>query len=150
MNRNNLLRSKGSAKINQTLIAIRYCRTLSNMSKIITKNWDILQINSELQRVFKEIPIIAFKRNKNIQEIIRGDDILNEKVLKQHLISKKDIMFHVTRKTLGCLQVINIKSFIIYQTNGKYNLFHKLNCKSSWIVYLMKCTLCKIQYDGKI
>ena len=83
MNRNNLLRSKGSAKINQTLIAITYCRTLSNMSKIITKNWDILQINSELQKVFKKIPIIAFKRDKNIQEIIRGDDILNEKALKQ-------------------------------------------------------------------
>ena len=27
--------------------------------------------------------------------------------------------------------------------------FSKLNCKSSFVIYLMECTLCKIQYLGK-
>lgn len=82
MNTKNLLGLKWSAEVNRMLIVIMY-RTLSSMSKRIKNKWGILQINFKLQKVFKEKPIIAFKRNKNIQEIIGGDDIVNGKVLKQ-------------------------------------------------------------------
>ena len=60
-------------------------------------------------------------------------------------------MFHLTRKghSLSCLKVINVKSFISYQANGKFKLLYKLNYKSGWIVYLMEWTLCKIQYVDK-
>ena len=30
-----------------------------------------------------------------------------------------------------------------------FKIFHKLNCKNSFAIYLMECTLCKIQYVGK-
>ena len=38
----------------------------------MNRNWNILQINTELQRVFKDTPMIAFKRSKNLQEIVGG------------------------------------------------------------------------------
>ena len=31
-----------------------------------------------------------------------------------------------------------------------FKIFCKLNCKSSSVIYLMECTLCKIQYVGKV
>ena len=38
--------------------------------KTIRKNWNILQINENFKEIFKNEPIAAFKRSKNIQEII--------------------------------------------------------------------------------
>ena len=41
------------------------------MSKIINKYWNVLQTNPELQETFQNNPFVAFKRNKNLQEIMR-------------------------------------------------------------------------------
>ena len=30
-----------------------------------------------------------------------------------------------------------------------YKIFHKLHCKSKFIIYLMECSLCKVQHVGK-
>ena len=51
---------------------------------------------------------------------------------------------------LCCLQVKNAKSFISDRINRKLKLFDEVNCKSSWEVYSMECTLCKRQYFGKV
>ena len=42
--------------------------------------------------------------------------------------------------SLCCTQVVNTITF---------ESCHKLNCKTSFVIYLMECTLCKIQYVGK-
>ena len=43
---------------------------LTNTTKTIRKNWNILQVIENLKEIFKNEPITAFKRNKNIQEVI--------------------------------------------------------------------------------
>ena len=53
-------------------LALTYNRTLPNISEIVRKNWHILQINPEFRNVFVNKPTIAFKRNKNIQDLIGG------------------------------------------------------------------------------
>ena len=35
------------------------------------------------------------------------------------------------------------------QTKQKFNIFFNLNCKSEYVIYLMQCTLCNMQYVGK-
>ena len=54
------------------------------MCKIINKYWNVLQINLELQETFQNNPSVAFKRNRNLQEIIGGHTIKNGKVFKAH------------------------------------------------------------------
>lgn len=53
MNRKDL----GKLKVNRMQLAVTYHRTLPSMSKNISKNWRILQIIPELQKVFQEKPI---------------------------------------------------------------------------------------------
>ena len=67
MNREELLSSKGSSKTNQ-ICQFKSWNTAVEQS--ITKHRGVLQINSELKKVLEERSIIAFKRNKNIQNII--------------------------------------------------------------------------------
>ena len=47
-------------------VSITYNRYLPNISNIITKNWNILQIPPTLQKVFYNKPMITYKRNKNL------------------------------------------------------------------------------------
>ena len=37
---------------------------------IIDKNWHVLEIEPKLKEIFAEPPILAFKRNKNLKDII--------------------------------------------------------------------------------
>ena len=46
-----------------------YYRKLPMMRKIISKHWNVLQINPGLEEIFQNNPFVAYKRNKNLQEI---------------------------------------------------------------------------------
>ena len=45
-------------------------------------------------------------------------------------------------------KIKNKIAFLKSQTIKNFKVFHKLNWKSSGIVYPTKCTICKIQYFG--
>ena len=51
--------------------------------------------------------------------------------------------------TLCCKHVIKTEHFKSNQTNRTFRIFQKTTCKSNFIIYLLECELCKIQYVGK-
>ena len=51
-------------------LTVTYNRTLPGLKTIIDKNWHILQIEPKLKEIFAEPPILAFKRNKNLRDLI--------------------------------------------------------------------------------
>ena len=143
-------------------------RILPNISKIVNRNWNILQINTEIHGEFQAISMVAFKRSKylqdiitilmtafkrskNLQEIIGGHTVKQGKVFKKNLarLNGKSVPGSSTRPSLCCTQVLNTQTFMSQQTKITFNIFHNLNCKSQYIIYLMECILCKIQYVGK-
>ena len=77
-----LLRQKVQKKSDRIPLVITYNRFLSNITKTIWKNGNILQINKNLKEIFKNEPIATFKRNKKIQEIIGRHWIENGRVNK--------------------------------------------------------------------
>ena len=52
-------------------------------------------------------------------------------------------------RTLCCKQVVYTTTFRSNQTNRIFQIYHNLNCKSKYVIYLVECTKCKIQYVGK-
>ena len=40
-------------------------------------------------------------------------------------------------------------TFISQQTKRKFKIYHQVNCKSEYVVYLMECTLCNKKCVGK-
>ena len=58
---------------------------IQQILKIITKNWNILEISSTLQKVFDKKPIITYKRIKNLGELIGGHTLQGGKAFKTHL-----------------------------------------------------------------
>ena len=100
--------------------------------KIVNKQWNVFQINPELRKTFQNNPFAPFKRNKNLQEIIGGQTMINGKVFKAH--SKKGKgkceLCNTSKPSLCCKQVIDTSTFRSYQTQQLYTIFYKLNYKS--------------------
>ena len=107
--------------------SITYNKTFPNISKIVNRNWNILQIYTTFPRVFKDTPMIAFKRSKNLQEIIGGHTVKQGRVFKENLtrLNGNSIPCSSTRPSLYCTQVLNTQTFtsqkqkerLIYSTN---------------------------------
>ena len=87
---------------------ITYNRKLQMMCKVINKHWNVLQINRGLQEIFQNNPVMAFKINKNLQEIIGGHTIENGKLFKAHSKSRKGKCepCNTSKSSLCCEQVI--------------------------------------------
>ena len=101
--------------------------------------------------LFQEQPITAFKRNKNLKEIIAGTRIKDGIVKKFSIPSRtgKCTQCLSGARTLCCNQGLTTNTFMSQQTKRTFNIFFNLNCKSEYVIYLMECILCKMQYVGK-
>ena len=117
----------------------------------MNRNWNILKINTEFHRVFQGTPMIAFKRSKNLQEIIGSHTVKQGKVFLKNLasINGKSVPCSSTRPSLCCTQILNTQTFMSQQTKRTSNRFDKLTSKSEYVNYLMECISCKILYIGK-
>ena len=96
--------------------------------------------------------MMTYKRNKNLGELTGDHTLKGAKIFKTHLqiIKGESKSCNTANKSsLYCTQVVNTKTFKSYQTKRTFKFFHKLNCKSSFVIYLMVCSLCKTQYVGK-
>ena len=118
-------------------------RFLPNLIAVVRKNWNIPQTNKNLRKLFEEQPITAFKRNKNQKEIIGGTRIENGKVKKFSIPSRtgKCTPCLSGERTLCSNQVLTTNTLMSQQTKRTF--------KSEYVIYLMECILCKMQYVGK-
>ena len=115
--RKDLLEISKQSERKQIVLPLTYNRTLPNLRQIINKHWDILKINPELKEIFHVKPMIAFKRNKNIGEIIGGNTIKNNKVLKinKSRHNGKCTPCYSNSRALCCKQVQNTQTFQSFQ-----------------------------------
>ena len=64
-----------------------YNRRLPNVKTAITNNWNLLHINQEFKDVFEEPHILAFKRNRNLYDLLGCKNIIDGKL--QRLLKEK-------------------------------------------------------------
>ena len=86
--RNELLNKIKTSNTERLPLTVTYNRTLPDLKTIIDKNWHILQIEPKLKETFAEPSILAFKRNKNLKDIIRGNKVFDN---KKHFERKKKL-----------------------------------------------------------
>ena len=72
---------------NKTPLVLTYNRFLPNISNIVRKHWNVLNISRTLQGLFQEEPITAFKTNRNLKELIGSNCIENGKVKRAKIHS---------------------------------------------------------------
>ena len=145
-----LTNNKKESKYRATLITT-FNRTMPDIKSVLTKHWHLLQLDPALKEMFEQPPMMAFRRNRNI------GDILNSKRFHNNEVSRKDLQHQVRsckpctldRKYKCCKQLKETKSFKSNATGKTYDIYHETNCNSKYVIYLLECTKCKIQYVGK-
>ena len=132
-------------------LLVKYNRTLPKIKEIVMKHWHLLHINPNLAEIFQSLPKLAFRRNKNLRDIIGTKLIGNDKVKRKFInkIQGKCTPCIANNRTLCCKQVVHTTTFRSNQTNRIFQIYHNLNCKSKYVIYFLKCTKFKIQYVGK-
>ena len=89
-------------------LILKFNRTPPNIKGIIDKHWHLLQISPKLRNTFQEKPIIAYKRNRNLKEIIGINKVLNNKVIQKKRAEKQHLFCSpcYTRSDKLCCQQV--------------------------------------------
>ena len=145
-----LLNKEKTETGNHLTLCATYNKTLPNIKSILEKHWHTLNVNPELKKVFENKPLSAFHKSKNLRELIGGNTIEKNKTLltTNKFTNGKCSPCFSNSRTLCCKQVIKMEHFKSNQTNRTFRIIQKTTCKSNFIIYLLECELCKIQYVG--
>ena len=122
-------------------LILTYSRFLLNLTVVVCKSWNTAQTNKNLRELFQQHPITAFKRNKNLKEIIGSTRIENGKVKKFNILSRagKCTPCLLGTRILFGNQVLTTNRSMKQQTKRTFNIFFNLNCKSEYVIYFMEC-----------
>ena len=60
----------GGSKNIPLVLSTKYNPAIRNLGKIIRKHWHLIDQNAECNKLFPKIPIIGYKRNKNLADYL--------------------------------------------------------------------------------
>ena len=132
-------------------ICYRHHIILLQLKKLISNSWiKHIKPDRTLRPLFPlHIIKIGYKRDANMRDIISETSRSYEHM---KLVSKNagNIYCNLDSCEICKYQVLNedSKTFRETYTNFDYNILHKLNCQSTWVIYLLQCTKCNAQYVG--
>ena len=135
--------------MNRIPCVVTYNRQLQNIKDAIHKHWDLLKLSEKLEPVFQEEPFMAFKRNDNLKDVIGQKTIVNGRIQR-----KKDVRnqkgwcspCNNHGNNLCCRHLRNTNQFMSNTTKQKYKIHPHVNCRSKFVIYLLECIICMIQY----
>ena len=77
-----LLRQKKQVTSNGIPLILTYNCTHTGIKRAVNKHWDILEIGKDFEQVFTELPIIVFRRSRNLQDILGIKRMANNSYIK--------------------------------------------------------------------
>ena len=115
---------------------------------VLATLYDVLGI-PEFFKFLQNPPIIAFRRNRNLQDILGKKTIVNNKNNHVKIFIEwlsEALHLQVKQLMLYTSAINSFKSAVTHKTVKTYN---KHNCKSKYLIYQIKYALCNKQYTGK-
>ena len=149
--RKELLTYKEKKNENKLKFTTIFNYNLPAVRKTIGKNWETLQTNERQAQIFKDKPIIAFKRNRNLKDIIGGTRLMKNKKIIRETPKQGHCGPCLTQiGNICCQHILSTNSFKSASTGEKFLIRHHVNCRTRKGIYLATCKLCPhLQYVGK-
>ena len=138
-----LLKYRKNSKPDRTPLVITYSKGLPNLHHILRKHQCVLYKSDRMKKVFENTPMVAYCRDKNLQDIL-----VHSKYNKMYY-SKPNGSSKCERKCVLCPHIIESQSFSDNQGNS-YNIQGHIDCKTADLVYAIYCAKCqKYVYVGE-
>ena len=83
-----LLTYKERSNSNRIPIIVTYNQKLPDLKGILNNTWEHLQINPTVKEKFVEKPIVCYKRNRNLRDILGQTKISRNRVVRKKRTSK--------------------------------------------------------------
>ena len=147
-----LLQDRPKTSSSRTPFTTTYHRHLPPVQRAINKHWHLLHTHPELSPTFTERPVLAFRKNKNLRQILGQVHISRgKKTLPKKPTKRKGCTPCLTDpKNKCCRQIAATKHFTSDTTGETFDIQHQLNCRSPYCLYLGYCAKCpNHQYVGK-
>ena len=124
---------------------ITYNPSLPNIGEIINKYWGLLALSqkSSVKYVFQHKPILAFKRPRNLA------DILTHSKLNFNQSHTGSVSACKRRRCTHCKSINESNEFVCSNTNETFSLNSDFDCTSENVIYLITCKKCHTQYVGQ-
>ena len=122
-----------------------YHPTLNSLGKVARKLHPMLTNSEEHSEVFPEPPLIAFRRCKNLKDILVRARLSNE---GNGGTDKKGCPRCGKSRCQVCNIMSNSEHFHSNIDSREYRINYSFNCDSSNVVYLLECTVCGVQNIG--
>ena len=129
--------------IDKPVLNITYYPVFAKLKDVLKSIHILLTPDKEHQKVFKEIPLIGFRRGKSLKDMLVRAKVPPLKSRQGSCGPCKKPRCQI------CNFVVDTNTFISTTTQKKYEIrSEQLNCDSVNVVYLHTCKTCQKQYTG--
>ena len=151
LDRSQLLTYKEKTRSNRIPLIVTFNKSLPNLNQIVNSTWDHLMINPTTAAKFPQKPMVCYKRNKNLRDLIGQTKISKGKVVRKREVNRgRCTPCNGRSNCLCCNHIINTDSFTS-RTGKRFQIRHRTNCKTKNAIYLGLCIKCnEEQYVGKL
>ena len=128
---------------NRVPLVVTYHRNLPKLEQTIRHYHYILQDSERLREAIPSLPINAFRRPRNLRDLLVRAIISPE---------KSDVPGNFrceARRCKTCPILVTTDMFTSSVTGERFNLKLRASCKTSNIIYLIQCRRCGLQYVGE-
>ena len=151
LNRSDLMSYKEKTRTSRIPLIVTYNRTLPNLKEIISSTWNHLQINPTTADKFQERPIVCYKRNPNLRDLIGQTRISRNRVVRKAEPKRGRCSPCRGRADCQCCNHIINTEFFTSRKGKRFEMRHRTSCKSKNAIYLGMCLKCnQQQYVGKV
>ena len=115
------------------------------IAEIARRNWNFLQSKERLAQIFNKPPLVAYRRPISLR-----DRLVSTKFKTVNNIPvPRGCEACGKSKCSWCKGINKTTTFTSSNNNKTFKIFHSVNCQSSWVIYIIECNICNLQYIGK-
>ncbi|XP_041938453.1 uncharacterized protein LOC121699946 [Alosa sapidissima] len=141
--------NKRRKKDHSVICCTIYTPRTNQIEKIIKKHWDILNTDQACATLFRDPPLFAHSRARNIRDIVvHADTFDRSKTPWERLDNAKG--FFPCRNCTSCTTtgMKKINKFKCSKSGKEYTINKFITCSPVNVIYLLTCP-CGLQYIGK-
>ena len=144
LDRSTLLTYKEKESNSRIPLVVTYDERLPGIKKILDEDWKLLQINQTESEKFTEKPLVCFKRNKNLRDILGQTRIKNGKVMRRKETKGRCTPCRGRSDAKCCRHMVNTNVFTDKSVKKRFDIRQKSGCRSTNAIYVAWCDKCRI------
>ena len=121
-----------------------YNPAFNQIRQILNRHRHILNDDDRLKEVFPSTPLLSFRRPRNLRDLT-----VSAKLRPVDQVEPSGCRKCNAKRCSVCPFINESTKFTSTVTGETFPITSVIHCKTPWVVYLITCTQCNLQYVGK-